>query len=73
VDGYEVDLLVETGSRVHPIEFKLSSTLTPQHVASMKQWMKLAGAVAQDGLLVSTSRTIGPFSDRIASQHYSNL
>ena len=73
VDGYEVDLLVETESGVHPIEFKLSSTLTPQHVASMKQWMKLAGAVAQDGLLVSTSRTIGPFSDRIASQHYSNL
>ncbi len=73
VDGYEVDLLVETASGVFPVEFKLSSTMTPQHAASMKKWMELAGPLSQDGLIVSTSRSAGPISQRINCAHFSNL
>ncbi len=73
VDGYEVDLLVETADGVFPVEFKLSSTVSSQHAGSLQKWLDLAGPLSREGLMVSSSRSAGPIADRIHSAHFSNL
>lgn len=52
-DGLEVDLLVQAGTRLHPIEIKRSATPTPRHVEPLTRLRALLGDEAADtGLLV---------------------
>jgi len=58
-DGQEVDLLVETGGRLLPVEVKLTSTPRPAHAAGLTAFRALAGARAAEGLLVANVRESG--------------
>ena len=41
-DGLEVDLLIETGETIHPIEIKLSSTINYGRISSLVKWLDLS-------------------------------
>ena len=52
-DGLEVDLIVQTGGRLIPIEIKLTATPSMGHLTSLNRLKALAGAAAdKTGLLV---------------------
>ena len=73
VDGLEVDLLVETVKGVFPIEIKLSSTISTQHISSLKSWLALSGHKARKGLIVSCSKQLGLIRRDISNCHFSLL
>lgn len=52
-DGWEVDLLVELGGKLHPVEVKATATPRPAHADSLTRWRSLAGERAGDGLMVT--------------------
>jgi uncharacterized protein len=52
-DGWEVDLLVELGGNLHPIEIKTTETPRPFHAENVVRWRSLAGDKAGSGLLVT--------------------
>lgn len=52
-DGLEVDLLVEAGGMLIPVEIKLTATPTPQHLRPIERFCQLAGDLASPhGILV---------------------
>jgi hypothetical protein len=52
-DGLEVDLIIEVGGRLHPVEIKLTATPSIHHLAPLRRFRELAGTHASDeGLLV---------------------
>jgi hypothetical protein len=55
-DGWEVDLLVELGGRLHPVEIKATATPRPAHAESLVRWRSLAGDRAGDGLLITRAQ-----------------
>ena len=71
VDAFEVDLLIETADTVFPIEFKLSSTISSQHLSSLKAWLDLPHNTAKKGLIISCSERMGLVSQNISSCHFS--
>lgn len=73
VDGIEVDLLVETADGIFPIEFKLSSTITQQHVASLRRWIDLSGKMSKQGLIISNSDRTGAVGSNVSNCHFSLL
>ncbi|HOW59387.1 MAG TPA: ATP-binding protein [Candidatus Omnitrophota bacterium] len=73
IDGFEVDLLVEVSNKIFPVEFKLSSTVTDQHAASLKAWLKLSGGRSPAGLVVSNSRQMGLIGHSVHNCHFSLL
>ena len=52
-DGWEVDLLVEMGGKLHPVEIKTTETPRPAHAENVVRWRSLAGDAAGNGLLVT--------------------
>lgn len=72
-DGHEVDLLVETGKGLYPIEFKLSSTVTPGHAQSLKKWIALSQNFITQGLIVSCSTQSRTITKDIANCHFLSL
>ncbi len=50
--GLEIDLLVERGGRLVPIEIKSGRTITPDFFRGLKRWRALAGEVAGEGMLI---------------------
>lgn len=73
VDGFEIDILVETAQEIFPVEIKLSSTISSQHVSSLKVWLELAGNIANRGLVISRSSRMGLISKNIYNCHFSLL
>ena len=55
-DGWEVDLLIELGGRLHPVEIKATATPRPAHAESLVRWRSLAGHRAGDGLLITRAQ-----------------
>jgi predicted AAA+ superfamily ATPase len=54
-DGLEVDLLIQLGTRLHPVEIKLTATPTLRHLGPLDRLKALLGAdAAPEGLLVCT-------------------
>jgi predicted AAA+ superfamily ATPase len=52
-DGLEVDLLVQIGTRLHPVEIKRTASPTPRHVEPLSRLRAIIGDQAADaGLLV---------------------
>jgi len=51
-DGLEVDLLIQAGTRLHPIEIKRTATPTPRHVEPLTRLRALLGDEAADGGLL---------------------
>jgi hypothetical protein len=50
--GIEVDVLIDEGTRLHPVEIKLGATIDPHWLARLKQWGDLAGAEAGQPILI---------------------
>ncbi|MFH0732788.1 MAG: ATP-binding protein [Candidatus Omnitrophota bacterium] len=73
VDGFEVDLLIETAKGIFPIEIKLSSTISTQHAASLKTWQKLSGKLSRKGLIISQSKRTGAVAKNVSNCHFSML
>ena len=52
-DGLEVDLLIQVGTKILPVEIKQTATPTPNHLKPMKSFRALAGKdVVEKGILV---------------------
>lgn len=51
-DGLEVDLVVEIGGRIVPVEAKLTATPTARHAEPLSRFRALVGDEADPGLLV---------------------
>jgi len=50
--GLEVDVLAESGGRLHPVEIKSGATLADDWFRSLERWMALAGKAAASPRLV---------------------
>ncbi len=60
-DGLEVDLIVNIGNKLYPVEIKLTATPTIRHLEPLNRFKALAGADAYEtGLLVCRADTITP-------------
>jgi len=51
-NGVEVDLLIERGGRILPVEIKAGKTVVPDFFSGLEKWMALAGNKAIDPTLV---------------------
>jgi hypothetical protein len=52
-DGLEVDLIIQIGNTLHPVEIKLTATPTLKHIEPLKKFAALAGKRAEGkGILV---------------------
>ena len=51
-DGHEVDFVLDLGSRVHPVEAKLTATPTRKHAAPVRRLQRLLGERAGHGYVV---------------------
>ena len=70
-DGSEVDLLIETGNTIYPVEMKLSSTVNYERVSSVRKWLEISRIKDARGLVISTSRELGLVGRNVANCHYS--
>ena len=50
--GQEVDLLIEKGEALIPVEFKSGQTLTSDFFKGLEEWLALAGQAAGRAFLV---------------------
>jgi len=50
--GDEIDLLIEEGTALHPVEIKSGETVTGDMFAALNWWTRLAGDAAREGTLV---------------------
>ncbi len=66
-DGLEVDLVLEIGGKLHLIEVKSASTITPSHASSLKRAADFLGKQAGSTFLISGSRESGPLLGSISS------
>lgn len=70
-DGLEVDLLIETGKTIYPIEMKLSSTIDYGRAGSLMKWLEISHIKDVHGLVISASKQLGAVSKNVANCHYS--
>jgi len=70
-DGLEVDLLVETGKSIYPIEVKLSSTIEYSHASSLIKWLGISDIKNTNGIIISTSKKLGTAGKNVMNCHYS--
>lgn len=60
-DGLEVDLIIQIGKKLYPIEIKLTATPTPKHLEPLNRFKSIVGKDAADiGLLVCRSSKSTP-------------
>ncbi len=50
--GNEIDLLVDFGERLFPIEIKSSTTYSPSFKESITKWLQLIGNIQKQGLII---------------------
>jgi hypothetical protein len=67
-----VDLLIDQGGLLLPVEIKLSSTLVPRQWHNLDPWRDLSKN-PKAGLVVSGSRQVGPVGQNITNVHWSLL
>lgn len=70
-DGLEVDLLIETGKAIYPVEIKLSSTIDYGRAGSLMKWLEISRIKDVRGLIISTSKEVGAVGNNLANCHYS--
>ncbi len=65
-DGIEIDLLLQIGGRLYPVEIKKTATPMPAHTRSLQKFKELAkDSVSDEGVLVCqvSSPTHLPFNN----------
>jgi predicted AAA+ superfamily ATPase len=50
--GHEVDLILDAGTRLHPIEVKAGETVDPSLFAGLQYYLRLGPPVAETGILI---------------------
>ena len=70
-DGLEVDLLIETGRRIYPVEMKLSSTIDSGKAKSLVKWLEISKNKDAKGLIISSSKQMGSIGNNVMNCHYS--
>ncbi len=70
-DGLEIDLLIETGKMIYPVEIKLSSTINYSRVSSLIKWLEISRIKDARGLVISTSKELGIMGKNVTNCHYS--
>ncbi len=63
--GAEVDLVIELGERLLPIEIKASSSVSPKKISGLKQFLKDFGSRAPFGLVVYLGEEILQISQNV--------
>jgi len=71
--GIEVDLLVDSGKNLIPIEIKSTATLNSNMAKSIEIFLKDMGQIAQQGYVVYTGDLILPLSKNIVSLPFTRL
>jgi len=61
--GHEVDLLIEEGGSLFPVEIKSAQTPNAEMLEGLRWWSKIAGAAAGDATLVYAGREAFTRSD----------
>jgi predicted AAA+ superfamily ATPase len=72
-DGLEVDMLIEQGGRIFPIEVKLSSTVDSSKVANLIKWCGVADQKNADSMVISTFSNAGDIARGIRNVHFALL
>lgn len=55
-DGIEIDLIIQIGGKLYPIEIKLTATPTLKHLEPLEKFKSLAGNdSSEEGLLICQS------------------
>lgn len=72
-DGLEVDMLIEQGGRLFPIEVKLSSTIDSSKVGNLIKWREIAHQQDISSLVISTSSNVGDVARGVRNIHFSSL
>lgn len=70
-DGLEVDLLIETGRRIYPVEIKLCSTIDSGKTKSLVKWLEISKNIDVRGLIISSSKQMGLVGNNVVNCHYS--
>ncbi len=65
-DGLEVDLIIQVGKKLHPVEIKLTATPSSGHLEPLNRFRELAGKDSATGLLVCGV-------DKITSMPFGNI
>ncbi len=62
-NGLEIDLLIDTGKKIIPVEIKASATFAESHIKNISQWNKITGN--SGGVLLYNGETEFTRSDKI--------
>ncbi|MCL4385292.1 MAG: ATP-binding protein [Actinobacteria bacterium] len=74
VSGIEIDLIIEYGNKLYPIEIKLTSTIYSKHYESLSKWINLLSEENIDiALLINDSDLTGKLTDKIFSVNWYNI
>jgi len=74
VGGIEIDLIIEYGNKLYPIEIKLTSTIYSKHYESLSKWINLISEENIDiALLINDSDLTGKLTDKIFSVNWYNI
>jgi predicted AAA+ superfamily ATPase len=72
-DGLEIDLLIETGQKIHMFEIKSSSTIMPAHASSLLKAKKVFGKTAGISAVISQSGNNIPLRGNIFNIRWDSL
>ena len=70
-DGLEIDLLIETGKAIYPIEIKLASTIDLGRIGSLVKWLEISNLKNTHAFVISTSKELGLIGKNVINCHYS--
>lgn len=73
ISGIEVDLLVEHGNKLIPIEIKLASTIYNNHYKSLMRWIYYSKLDIELALLITSSPVAGKITKNIYNCNWYNI
>jgi predicted AAA+ superfamily ATPase len=73
IGGIEVDLIIEYGNVLIPIEIKLTTNISGKHFGSLVKWVGYSGSGADSIFFISNSPLKGRISQNIQNINWYNL
>lgn len=73
ISGIEVDLLVEHGNKLIPIEIKLASTIYNNHYKSLMRWIYYSKLDIELALLITSSPVAGKIAKNVYNCNWYNI
>jgi predicted AAA+ superfamily ATPase len=69
--GHEVDIIIEHGNNLLPVEIKSGQTVTSEYFKGIRYWQKLSGATG--GFVIHAGTQIEKRSDQLTVIPYSEI